>query len=101
MGKRFRNDKERKAFLDNYRNIDNGWYLWKEDEDINRKMWRNDLIGFAFIAEEQLITRNWPETREQWEVLHWYIVTPDSKPFADYQASKTQVMEKLKEWDAG
>ena len=99
--KRFKNDKERKEFLNNYRNIDNGWYLWKEDEDIDRRMWRNDLIGFAFIAEEQLITRTWPETREQWEVLHWYINTFESKPFADYQASKTQVMEKLKEWDVG
>ena len=100
MGKRFKNDKERKAFLDNYRNIDNGWYLWKEDEDIDRRMWRNDLIGFAFIVEEQLFTLNWPEPHEAWGVLHWYINTFDSKPFADYQASKTQVMEKLKEWDA-
>lgn len=97
--RRFKNEKERKAFLADYRNLDNGWQLWKEDTDIDRRMWRNDLLEFAFVVEEQLITYSWPEEHEEWAVLHWYVVTGSEKPFADYQASKTQVLEKLKEWD--
>lgn len=97
--RRFKNEKERKAFLDDYRNMDNGWRLWKEDEDIDRRMWRNDLLDFAFVVEEQLITRSWPEEHVNWEVIRWYVVTDHEKPFADYQSSKTQVLEKLKEWD--
>ena len=99
--KRFKNEKERKAFLDDYRNINNGWHLWKEDADIDRKMWRNDFLDFALVAEEQLITRTWPEQKEVWEVWHWYIVETEEKPFADYRASKTQALNRLKEWDVG
>lgn len=34
--KTFKNDKERIAFLEDYRNTRNGWKLWKCDEDLSR-----------------------------------------------------------------
>ena len=34
--KKFKNDNERIAFLEDYRNEQNGWYLWKHDEDLDR-----------------------------------------------------------------
>ena len=36
--KELKNDKERTAFLEDYRNLENGWYLWKDYRDINRRM---------------------------------------------------------------
>lgn len=37
---KLKNDKERAAFLDDYRNTDSGWYLWKEDDDRQIALWR-------------------------------------------------------------
>lgn len=95
---RFKNDRERGAFLDDYRNEKNGWYLWKEDDDIGRRMWRRDLTGCALIVEEQLITYRWPQDHVTWSVMHWYIVEDWHEPFADSQASRTEALKKLKEY---
>lgn len=95
---RFKNDKERGAFLDDYRNEQNGWYLWKGDDDINRKMWRRDLPDCALIVEEQQITYRWPAEHVTWSVVHWYIITDWEAPFADGQASRSQALAKLKEY---
>ena len=94
---RFKNDKERGAFLDNYRNEQNGWYLWKEDGDLNRKWWRFDLDDCALVVEEQLQTIPWPNVHLRWTVVHWYIITDWHKPFADGVASRTQALALLKE----
>lgn len=94
---KFKNDKERGAFLEDYRNYRNGWYLWKEDNDIGRKMWRRDLPGCALIVEEQRITYRWPEVHVTWGVMHWYIIEDWAEPFADGQASRSQALAKLKE----
>ena len=40
----FKNDKERLAFLDNYRNTDHGWYQWKKDEDLGRAWWKDSAF---------------------------------------------------------
>lgn len=97
--KRFRNDKERIAFLEDYRNKENGWYLWKHDEDLQRSWWRYDLKGSALIVEEQQRTYSWPNVHVAWSVMHWYIVTDWSgnTPFGDYVASRSQALAHIKE----
>lgn len=95
---RFKNDKERGAFLDDYRNEKNGWYLWKDDYGINRKMWRRDLADCSLVVEEQLITYRWPQEHVTWAVMHWYIVEDWNIPFADSQGSRTEALQKLKEY---
>ena len=95
---RFKNDKERGAFLDDYRNEQNGWYIWKEGDDINRQMWRRDLQDCALIVEEQQMTFRWPQEHIDWSVMHWYIIEDWSQPFADSQASRTLALKKLKEY---
>lgn len=93
----FKNDKERLAFLDNYRNTDHGWYQWKKDEDLGRAWWRFDFPDCAFIVEEQMRTITWPTVHLAWNVVHWYIVEDWMKPFADSVASRTMALARLKE----
>lgn len=92
-----KNDKERIAFLEDYRNESHGWYLWKDDGDLNRKWWRFDLDDCALIVEEQIQTIPWPNVHLRWTVVHWYIITDWHKPFADGVASRTQALALLKE----
>ena len=93
---KFKNDKERIAFLEDYRNEENGWYLWKDVPDIQRKFWRFDLEDTALIVEEQQRTSHWPYEHQKWDVTHWYIVEDWEKPFADHTASRTQALARLK-----
>lgn len=93
---KFKNDKERLAFLADYRNTDTGWYKWMEIEDIDRVFWRFDLFTCAFVVEEQLRTSSWPDKHEIWTVVHWYIVEDWRKPFADAQSSRTDALIRLK-----
>ena len=94
---KFKNDKERLAFLDDYRNTDNGWYQWKKDEDLGRAWWRFDFPDCAVIVEEQLRTTTWPDEHVDWCVVHWYIVEDWMKPFADSVASRSLALAKLKD----
>lgn len=102
---KFKNDKERLAFLEDYRNDRkydgwNGWYLWKHDEDLQRTWWRLDLPdGSSLVVEEQKRTFSWPNVHTDWAVIHWYIVT-DWNGFAyfgDYVASRSLALKKIKE----
>ena len=93
----FKNDKERLAFLDNYRNTDHGWYKWKSDEDLGRAWWRFDFQDCAIIVEEQMRTITWPTVHLGWSVVHWYIVEDWMLPFADSVASRTMALARLKE----
>lgn len=98
--KKFRNDKERIAFLEDYRNEQNGWYLWKHDEDLQRSWWRFDLPDCALIVEEERRTFTYPHRHVTWNVVHWYIVsdwTESAKTFGDQVASRTQALAKIKE----
>jgi hypothetical protein len=98
FSRKFKNDKERIAFLDDFRNIDNGWILWKKDDYLNRRWWRLNLLdGIAFVVEEQLRTYDWPNRHTSWTVMHWYIIEDTEKPFGDNVASKTMALAKLKE----
>lgn len=96
--KTLKNDKERIAFLEDYRNTRNGWRLWKCDEDLSRTWWRLELPdGSAFVVEEQLRTITWPKAHMEWLVAHWYILPADQdKPFGDYCASRTMALNELK-----
>ncbi len=94
---KFKNDKEHIAFLDDYRNIDNGWRLWKEDPDIGRRWWRNDLLDSSLIVEEEQRKYKWPDTHITWTVVHWFIVTGGADVFSEYVASRTLALAHLKE----
>lgn len=105
---KYKNDKERLAFLDDYRNEQNGWYLWKEDYDIQRQWWRFDLPDAAIIVEEQKITYQYPEPQITYQypephvdtsILHWYIITDWHRLFADQVASRTQALQLIKKSD--
>ena len=95
--KKLKNDKERTAFLEDYRNTENGWYMWKDDYDLGRSWWRYDLDDCALIVEEQLRTFQWPNEHVTQSVMHWYIVEDWNKPFGDSVASRTLALKKLKE----
>ncbi len=95
--KKFKNDKERIAFLEDYTNEENGWYLWKEDNDLERKWWRYDLDDCALIVEEKLQTLHCPTNHQKWIVTHWYIIKDWHQPFEDGAASRTLALKVLKE----
>lgn len=99
--KSLKNDNARIAFLEDFRNADNGWYLFKEDDDLGRRMWRFDLPECALIVEERLQTTYNPyikeEERQKWFVSKWYIVTDWHRPFEDNAGSRTMALQKLKE----
>ena len=93
---KFKNDKERISFLEDYRNTANGWYVWKQDDELQRTWWRFDLPDCALIVEEQLRTFEWPKRHVDWSVLHWYIIRDWHTLFADSVASRTQALAELK-----
>ena len=97
MSLKFKNDKERIAFLEDYRNEANGCFIWKHDDDLQRTWWRFDLSECALIVEEQLQTFEWLGKHTTWTVMHWYIITDWHGLFADQVASRTLAVAKLKE----
>lgn len=93
---KFKNDKERIAFLEDYRNESNGWYLWKHDEDLCRSWWRFDLSECALIVEERQQTLQWPYLHVAWLISAWYIIRNWNIPFEDERASRTLALAELK-----
>ena len=94
---KLRNETERNVFLNDYSLGQNGWYLWKSDDDLQRRWWRRDFDDCSMVVEDNLRTHTWPTTKVKYEVLHWYIITDWKIPFADGAASLTQIRNKLKE----
>lgn len=104
----FKNDKERTDFLDDFRNPDLGWCLWKKDADRDLFVYRNDLAeDLCFLVEEELITVSWPKKHRSWTVRNRYIVNwpmtgpaykDGMKTFGDQRASRTQQLAALKEF---
>jgi len=99
----FKNDKERRKFLDNYRDEASGWKLWKSDEEMERRWWRNDMPAMSLVVEEELRTYMYPAKHSEWVVLHWYAlgaVAPvegnEKDHFGDCSVGKTAVMGALK-----
>lgn len=95
---KLKNDKERLAFLD-ARTKATGWYLWKEDPDLQREWWRFDLPDAAIIVEEQKITYSYPKPHVDKMILHWYIIEDWNGFFADQVANRTQALQKIKKCD--
>ena len=96
---KFKNDKERIAFLEDYRNEENGWYLFKEIEDMQRRWWRFDLPDCALIVEEDRMTFEWPERHVGWYIRNWFIIkdwTFSEETFRDQVASRSMAMRELK-----
>lgn len=95
---KLKNDKERLAFLD-ARIRATGWYLWKEDPDLQREWHRFDLPEGSIIVEEQRITYQYPEPHVDTSILHWYIIRDWNGLFADQVASRTQALQLIKKSD--
>lgn len=96
--KSLKNDMERIAFLKDYRNTDNGWSLWKDDGELERRFWMLRLAEDAvLVVEEQLQTFLWPKKHTTWSLMRWYIIEDSTAIFGDCVASRTQALAKLKE----
>ena len=96
---KFKNDKERIAFLEDYRNEEYGWYLWKEDPDLQRRWWRCDLPDCSLIVEEDRQTFTWPSPRVEWSIVNWFIVKDwslSTKTFRDQVASRSMALKEIK-----
>ena len=93
---KFKNDKERIAFLEDYRNEEHGWYLWREIDAPQKRWWRFDLGSCALIVEEQPQTFTWPEKHVSWRVACWYIISDWHGFFADQVASRSLALAALK-----
>lgn len=94
-----KNDKQRLAFLDDYTNEENGWYLWKYDDDLQRRWWRYDLPDCALIVEEDQATLHYPNLHTGWIIENWFIIRDWSqkyKTFRDQQASRTLALAEIK-----
>jgi len=96
MIRKFKNDKERIAFLQD-RNPEDGWYIWKHDPDLDRVWWRYDLESCAFVVETQRLTYRYPEEHIGTAVIHWYIIDDWDGLFADQQASRSLALARLKQ----
>lgn len=95
-----KNDKERIAFLEDFRNEANGWRLWKDMKSIGRRWWRLDLTGLSLFVEEELATITYPTKKEEWLTRCWFIRTELDAlhPFGDSKGSRTQALTALKDW---
>lgn len=93
---KLKNDKERIAFLEDYRNTDNGWELWKADQELGRRWWRFCTGHCFLIVEEEWRTFEYPRKEKRWTVKHWYIMRYKCEPFGDQVASRTMALTEIK-----
>ena len=96
---KFKNDKERIAFLEDCRNKEKGWYIFREIEDMQRRWWRFDLPDCALIVEEDQQTFEWPEKHIEWSICNWFIIsdlTFSEKTFGAQVASRSMALRELK-----
>lgn len=108
MNINFKNDKERTEFLENYRDAERGWRLWKGDTDRQVRIFRNDIApDLCLVVEEQLLTFEWPKKHQSWAVRDRYIINWDETgdvfargmlTFGDQRASRSQQLAALKEY---
>ena len=103
MERTFSNDKERREFLEDHYEAQ-GWSLWKQLWCLPRRWWRCDIgEGLELIVEEEEMTLHFPEERREWRDMRWYMAPKNfdiiDRPISDYQISKTQALDKIKELD--
>lgn len=97
---KFRNDKERIAFLEDLKQ-EQGWYRWKIDEDLGRVWWRRDFPDCYIVVETKKQTLHWPKDHIEYLKFQWYIVPADwEQPFEDTRGSRTLALKEIKRLEA-
>ena len=94
---KYTNNEKRRAFFDE-RNEDEGWYLWFEEQRLNRKYMRCDIDGISFIAELREQTLKYPRLRVELLLDSFYMVNADEweKPFEDHRTTVSAMIDELK-----
>ncbi len=101
--KELRNNQLRQQFLEE-RKPEQGWYLWLDQPEVERKFERVDIQDTAFICEILKIEVFYPKTHNKWAGEKYYIIPVEEldkgperkKPFSAYISSKTMCIEELK-----
>ena len=100
--KALKNNKLREKFLEDL-NPDEGWYVWLDQKELNRKFYRNDLNGTTFIIEMMEILRSYPKKERIWYPAKYYFMQTETLecplrgvPFSVFIASKTMCVDELK-----
>lgn len=90
----FKNDDDRRRFL-NERNESEGWYIWKQDHDLNRRWVRVDLEAFSIIVEEREFI-NW--SGEERTSIFWYLHNGvwGDYPFENYSSNFSAILTELR-----
>ena len=90
----FKNDDDRRRFLIE-RNESEGWYIWKQDHDLNRRWVRVDLEEFSIIVEEREFTNY---MREEQTRIFWYLHDGawGDHPFEDYSSNFSAILTELR-----
>lgn len=90
----FKNDDDRRRFLIE-RNESEGWYIWKQDHDLNRRWVRVDLEAFSIIVEERVLT-NW--TGDETMSYFWYLHGGEwgEQPFENYSSNFSAILTELR-----
>lgn len=93
-----RNDKERTAFLEDYRNTENGWEVWDKSLLGQRFWWAWEFPDRSrtIIVEEKLWDSIWPRKEKKWIPAEWFILQDKEQPLANQHASKTLALEEIK-----
>ena len=101
--KELKNNDLRGKFLDN-RDPDQGWYLWVNQPEVDRKFYRSDIEDTAFICEVEKCEFQYPKRHTKWYTKRYFIVPTcelekgieRAKPFSAYESNKTGCIERLK-----
>lgn len=92
MAVRLKNDKERIAFLE-ARKPEEGWNLWRGDDELGRRFWIYETEGgTGILVEERLQTMLYPKKAPRWIERNWYLITDWREPVEDQKASRTQAL---------
>lgn len=105
---KFKNDKERIAFLEGYKDeqsqYSSNWSIWKQDDILGRRIWSTHVGMTIFFVEEEFRTFEWPKRYRTWHTVNWYVYEgpmtnafSGEMTFGDRRASRTMVLARLKE----
>lgn len=94
-----RNDKERMAFLDNYKDDCSDYWHLKNISVFDRRFFAYEGDNYTVYVEDELQTVHWPKTAQKWISKSYYLVEGkrDGRPFSDYRMSRSQIINWVKE----
>lgn len=112
MAKMFRNDDDRLAFLDAFKDSESEyfgrWVLWKEDRITGRRWWTTHIQTTIFIVEEVYQSYSWPKPHKEWRTMHWYVYEgpmtdafTGEMTFEDRRSSRSLALKRIKELEKG